>query len=249
MMNTSITIKKFKIDDLPLSNSWLILGRIGSGKTTMMKNLLYFNKHKYCTAKIQTNDPEGYVDWCKIVDPIFVNLGYTTEGTKRYIDRCIKIMKTSEGQNSTESRSCLILDDIYDRKHFKSSEFIRLIKIMTRHSGSMIMFASHYPLEVPPIVRENCMYIAIFDFDQPNTRKKLYENYGGCCGSKEIFNAILDKFSINHNCIIINNKNHSTNIMDKIFYYEPIEINKKWRFGCDECKLWNDKRLKKDYKN
>src|SRR5260221_265875 len=143
MMNTSITIKKFKIDDLPLSNSWLILGRIGSGKTTMMKNLLYFNKHKYCTAKIQTNDPEGYVDWCKIVDTIFVNLGYTTEGTKRYID----------------------------------------------------------------------------------------------------------KFSINHNCIIINNKNHSTNIMDKIFYYEPIEINKKWRFGCDECKLWNDKRLKKDYKN
>src|SRR6056297_2630552 len=83
----NVYISEFKIDDLPLSCTWFIVGCPGSGKSTLIDNLVYYNKHKYPVARAFSGTDTGYKELSKRFHSLYVSNYYDEEEEKRHIRR------------------------------------------------------------------------------------------------------------------------------------------------------------------
>src|SRR5579863_3687212 len=86
-MEREITIKEFRIEDIPLSCTFILVGPPGSGKSSMIENLCYYNKHKYPVARIFMGTDDGYKKFCNIFHPLYVSNYYDENQEKSHILR------------------------------------------------------------------------------------------------------------------------------------------------------------------
>jgi hypothetical protein len=243
-----VTIREFPIEDIPLSCTWIIISSPGGGKTTLEQNLMYHHKHRYPIAKIMTGSNTAYEEFCGITHPLYVSNGYDEKEHAKFMFRQ-RVQQDENGNHNPDSAAILILDDVgEDTKIFKNKYMKGTFKIGSRHWTNLVVVSMHYAVEMPPDVRNNASYIAIFRENNEASRKKLYENYGGICGTYKNFCDLLDQLTGDHCCMIISKRTESTNLEDCIFWYRT-QITPRFKFGCREYREWAETRYDKDYVN
>ena len=90
--------------------------------------------------------------------------------------------------------------------------------------------------------------------------KKIYNNFGGICGSYKIFSQLMDEFTGNFQCLVFKKGGQSNRLEDCVFWAKAHgwrwnkDKGKKlhpypegWKFGCNEFKQWNKDRYNKNY--
>jgi hypothetical protein len=78
--------------------------------------------------------------------------------------------------------------------------------------------------------------------------KKLYENFGGICGSYDRFEQFMLQITGDYTCLIIKQGSQSNNPEECLFWYRTVPLEPDWKFGCSEYKEWGEKRYNKTYK-
>ena len=77
-----------------------------------------------------------------------------------------------------------------------------------------------FSLGIPPELRSNFDYIFLLAEDFISNRKRLYEHYAGMFPSFDIFTQVFNDITEDFGCMVINNRIHSKNITDKVFWYK-----------------------------
>jgi len=246
-MARELNIREFKIDDLPQSCSFIIIGRPGTGKSSFIKNVAYYNRHKYPTAKVITGDIDGYKEYKRIFTPLFTTFNYTQPDEDGWIQRQTKCV--DENDKGYIGNGCIhVLDDLSgDPKIYKSKEFQTMYKVGSRHWDSIIMTGLQYAIDMPLPVRRSSSYYVLFEEESPVELEKLYKHFGGVCGDKKDFYKILKEVTGNYTCLIIDNLSKSPKLEDKIFWYQTKKLPDDWKFGSEEFRGWSRERYDKEY--
>ena len=80
-----------------------------------------------------------------------------------------------------------------------------------------------YSLGIPPEMRSNFDYIFLLAEDFTNNRKRLYEHYAGMFPDFASFNDAFSVLTEDYGCMVINNKIHTTDITEKVFWFKAKE--------------------------
>lgn len=245
-MVESVEIHEFRIEDIPLSCTWIMIGAPGSGKTTLMENLCYYLKHRYPVARAFIGTEGGYKQMCRIFHPLFVSNYYSEDEERQHVLR----QKTCGMENPSKypgNYAINIIDDASDDPKVYKSKVIRgFFKLGSQHWSQLGMIGSQYAIDMPPDVRKAVSYVAIFREPEEIERKKLYTNFGGMAGSYDNFCDLMDQLTGDYTCLIFKKRSQSNNISDNVFWYKT-KVLDDWKFGCKEYRKWGEERYNKDY--
>lgn len=215
--------------------------------TTMIKNLAYFNKHRYPVARAFMGTEGGYQELCEIFHPLYVSNYYDEEEEKNHIHRQRKcVIENDKGYPGNYAIN--ILDDVSDDPRIYKSKVMRgIFKLGSQHWAQLAMVGSQYAIDLPTDIRTSVSYVAIFREPDDENRKKLYKNFGGITGSYQNFCSLMDQLTGDYTCIVLKRRSQSNDLEDCVFFYKTVELP-KWKFGCKEYHEWAEKRYNKDYK-
>ena len=117
----------------------------------------------------------------------------------------------------------LIMDDCMSSKGSWVKETNIRIIFNGRHHHLSFILTMQYSLGIPPEMRSNFDYIFLLAEDFTNNRKRLYEHYAGMFPDFASFNDAFTVLTEDFGCMVINNKIHTTDITEKVFWFKAKE--------------------------
>ena len=149
--------------------------------------------------------------------------------------------RAEDGKKLKDDRLMLVMDDCMSSKGgwIKDENILELF-FNGRHHHMSFILTMQYAVGIPPELRSNFDYIFLLGEDFISNRKRLYEHYAGMFPSFDIFQQVFSTVTENYGCMVINNRVHSKNITDKVFWYKAKPVP-DFKIGCNRYHKHHDK--------
>jgi nucleoside-triphosphatase THEP1 len=166
-----------------------IFGLPGSGKTTLMRYLIYNasikNEFDHCLLFSSTKGTKDY----DFLDEKYKFDAMNNEVIEKYINLCQK-----KNEKSIKTRGLIIFDDICGEQTFKSALFKKLFSNY-RHYGISIIVCQQMPVELPLSIRSIIKYACVYKYINKSDREKVYNCFGSMCENEKTFYELYDKYT------------------------------------------------------
>lgn len=226
------TMEKCRIDPNKGPPTIIIIGSRGTGKTYLLKQLMYFFR-KIPAGMIITGSEASAESFSEFFPKSFIYDEVDTDKIEKIAATQTKLRKKkTEGDYS----SCLIFDDCGYDKSITRKKIIKKIFCNGRHLKILLIMTVQYCKDIPPDLRSNADYVFILKENVLETRKKLWKEYAGIIGDFETFNQIMASCTDNRGVLVIDNTSVSNEIADNIFWYKASENIKPFKVGSPS--LW-----------
>jgi energy-coupling factor transporter ATP-binding protein EcfA2 len=215
-----------------------IIGKPGSGKSVLIKALLYAKRHLIPVGTVISGSEDTNQFYSKLFPQLFVY-----EKFKLSIIESVQKRQKLAKEQLSNSWAVLICDDCCeDVKVFSDPLMVGLMK-NSRHWNLMTIFANQYVFDFKPVIRQ-CID-GVFIFREPNmsSRKKIYDNFASIIPSFPLFCQILDDITTDYTCLYIHNQTSSNNWRECVYYYKAPLID-DFAFGCDEYRQFAQERTR-----
>jgi len=223
LQNKEFNFKRFRMDWIDPRRKVLAIAKTGSGKTVLVRDLLYHLRKKLQHGQVICPTDSLNKDYSSIIPKIFIHENYDTELIKKQL-KSQKQLVEKHGKHDTRTCSFLILDDcLHESKIWSKDQNMKKMFYAGRHYNILLIIAMQYPMGIPPELRTNIDYTFIFREPNMRNRKRLYENYAGVFESFTDFCAVLDNLTHDYGCMVICNNTHSNKIEDQVFWYKAKE--------------------------
>lgn len=220
----------------------VIIGKPGSGKSTLISDILYSKKDIYPVALAMSGTEDSNHFFKSIMPSTFV---YNEYNEKKVVD-FIKRQKLSK-QHLPNPWAVLIIDDCTDDPAIFRKPLQNSLYKLGRHWKMLYILSLQYSMDVRPSIRTNVDGTFIFREANPKFRKSLYENYAGIIPDYNLFCRMMDQLTSDHTAIYINNTAGSNDWKECVFWYKARLVPKNFRFGCDDYYAFHESRYNKDY--
>jgi hypothetical protein len=229
-MNSSshLHIKQFNIKNINI-NSYkskiIIIGNHQTGKTTIVKDILYHNRDIPLGTIISCIKKDQQI-YSSIVHDQMIHQSYNKRIIENVVNRQQQITKLQYDEkkytcsSNIDPRAFLIMDDcLYDNSWTKNKN-IRCLIMNEYFLQILLIITMQYSLNIPPTIRTNFNYIFICGNTSLSNRKRIFNNFASEFSTFEIFCEVLDQCTTNYECLVIDNASSSNNIEDRIFWYK-----------------------------
>lgn len=217
-----LKIRKFDMKTMPPDAVVLLVGKRGTGKSTLLKDIMYhMREHLHCGVAM-----------CPTLDGVSVEgdgLGSYVPGPlihdcykPQVIDKMLNYQKKSVkkvGKENTK-RQFVILDDIgFDRKAVKGTE-MRFLVLNGRHRRIFFINAIQYLCDLPPDLRANVDVVFCLRDAIMTNKERLWKNFFGCFSDFPTFSQTMDALTSDYSAMVLNNRTQSTKLEDMVFHYK-----------------------------
>lgn len=213
----SVTIKRFNPAAAQVNRAYLIIGKKGSGKSTVMFTLLseLCNRIDYATAMCGTRDGIEKLNRVLPSEVIY------TEFNQAAFCRIVNTLNIISRKPGYEKITAVVLDDLaYGKSAFKSDE-MRMALMNGRWLGLMLILTQQYLMDIGPDLRGNFDYIFAMAETAKKTRQKLYDLYFGVFNSFNDFDRVFTQVtSKKGRALVLDTTSSSNNVQDRVFYYD-----------------------------
>jgi ABC-type dipeptide/oligopeptide/nickel transport system ATPase component len=237
-MVKTISIKELNIDSIRPNTESLksnlggskitIIGKPGSGKSVLIKHLLYAKKHVIPTGLVISGSEDSNKFYSRLFPDLFIYEKYKKDVVENFIKRQ-KLAK----EHLPNGWSVLVMDDCMDDIKIFNDPLLQGLFKNGRHWNMMAIFANQYVFDFKPNIRTNID--GVFIFREPNqaNREKIYKNFASIIPSYTIFCQLMNELTTDYTCIYINNQIQSNEWTDAVFYFKADQVP-DFRFGCDD---------------
>jgi hypothetical protein len=243
-------LKKFDISSIPDDKVIVFIGRRETGKTFLVKDLLYYHRDVPIGTVISPTE-DANESYSKIIPSLFIHDEYTPELIENVLKRQKRVTKMMNkeknqyGKSMIDPRTFLLLDDcLYDNVWSKDKN-MKYIFMNGRHQKVLLLITMQYPLGIPPNLRTNVDYTFILREPFVNNRKKIYENYAGMFPTFEVFNSVMDQCTENFECLVIHNNAKSNKLEDQVFWYKA-DAHENFTVGSREFWQMHNQKVAED---
>ena len=216
----------------------VLIGRRDTGKTFLVKDLLYFHQDIPIGTVISgTEAGNGF--YGKLVPKLFIHEEYNSVLIENVLRRQRAVMKQCNHEMevykkvSIDPRTFVILDDCLYDNTWARDKLMRALFMNGRHWKVMLIITMQYPLGIPPNLRTNIDYVFILRENSLANRKKIWENFASMVPTLESFCSVMDQTTENYGALVLNNNAKSNKITDQIFWYKA-EDRPDYRLGAKE---------------
>lgn len=191
----------------------VIVGKRGSGKTTVALDLMYHLQNDIDIA-ISVSETADVTAALNGVIPTCLQYN---KATPTLITNLLK-QQEADNLNGRCKNMLLFLDDVaWDQKFMKSEEFKRLV-FNGRHRNITVIFTLQYAMELPPALRMNTDMCITMNEKIRHYRKNLHEQYFGMMSYEE-FNTIMDIATKGYSCLVLDNRIKRDQLHEILFWY------------------------------
>jgi len=209
----SLKLKKWNPAKIPDSCVIVIVAKRNSGKSYLLRDILYHKRHALKSGIVFSPTEEGTGFFGKFIPGLFIYSEFDRDAIQRLIDRQKKLSKQGKADPVF-----LVLDDMaYDKKVF-NDKIMRNLVFNGRHYKINLLICSQYLIDMPPSLRSNVDYLITLR-DNTN-REKLHKHMFSIFRTFDQFNAVMDVVTENYGCLVLDNISHSNNIEECVFHYK-----------------------------
>ena len=229
----SIRIRKFDSSSIKESRIIFILGKRNTGKSVLMKDLLYhMPRPDYVVAMAPTEDT------LRMYREFLPESSIFNHFSQEKLDRIVSVQR--ELVNRNKKRSLLIiLDDCLYQKGVLKSTSMRSIFFNGRHDHISLICAAQYMMEVDVSLRTNVDYIFSMRENILTNRQKLYKYYFGQFAKFEEFDKVMNACTQEYKALVLDGTVSSTSPTDCVLWYKarvdvpPFRLSKGifWTFS------------------
>lgn len=226
-----LKIKRFDLKKMAENCTIAMIAKRASGKSYLTREILYHKRDLPAAIAISRTEklnkfygefiPDIYIydefD-TSILNKIFARQGKMNEDNKKRLEN---------GKKPKDDRLMIIMDDCMSSKGtwVKDQNILELFFNGRHHHVSFIL-TMQFALGIPPEMRSNFDYIFLLAEDFKSNRKRLYEHYAGMFPSLESFEKVFTEITQNYGVMVIDNRVHSTDITEKVYWYKAKETPK-----------------------
>lgn len=249
-----LPIKEFKLSDMCINPSIVMIAKRGSGKSVVCKALLNHFKDIPVGLIISPTDRLS----CFFGDffpKTYIHYEYKSEIITRLIARqkaMIKKKQVREEKGKTlDTRSFVIMDDCLSQKGswVKDQPILELL-FNGRHYHIMYILTMQYPLGITPELRSNFDYIFLLAEDFVSNLKRIYDHYAGMFPDFNSFRQTFGQLTEDYGCMVISNRGQRKTFLDKIFWYKaPSSYDNEPVIGCKQFRKFHELNYNNDWEN
>jgi hypothetical protein len=245
-----LQLRKFDISSISHDKVIILLGKRGTGKSVLVRDVLYNNRDIPVGSIVSPTEQSNHF-YSDMVPHIFIHDELTPEIISKVIQRQLKQNKSIEkqkkvyGSSSIDSRMFLILDDCMFDSSWTHDKGIRYLFMNGRHLPLMLLITMQHPLGIPPSLRTNVDFVFILRENVVSNRKKIWVNYAGMFPTFDAFCQVMDQCTEDYECLVINNNVQSNKLEDQVFWYKA-DIRDNFKIGSRE--VWDLARRTKPAK-
>ncbi len=208
-------LQKFDINSITANNACplvIIVGRRNTGKTVLVRDILYHNQDFPHGTIISNTGEEADGMYSKLMNTECIHDKYNPE----IIDQVVIRQQESE---FNDQRTMLILDDcIFDNEWWDRNTVMNKVLTDKRELKIMSIVTLQYPLGLPPLLRSKIDYTFIFRNIPDRCKQITYNNYASIIPTYELFCQLLDRYTDSFSCLVIHNTQEEWT--NKIFWHK-----------------------------
>jgi len=220
----------------------VVIGKPGTGKSTLITGLLYAKKHIFPIGMAMSGSEDTNHAFAEIMPSTFVYNEYDEEKIKDFVKR-----QKLARQHLSNSWGVLILDDCTDDPKVFNKPLQNALFKKGRHWKMMYLLSLQYAMDIKPAIRTNIDGIFILREPIESNREKIYRNYASIIPTYELFCDLMDQLTEDYHSIYIHNATRSNKWQDCVFYWKAPRAPKGWKFGCPEYWKFHEDRYNTEY--
>jgi Cdc6-like AAA superfamily ATPase len=201
--DTAVPFQTFNLDNMVINPSIMIIGKSGTGKSTIVTNIL-----------------DGLDE--TVLDNSLIISQFNNFYSDRYPNIDIKHKYSSElieGFLKNKNPGVIVLDDCLQQL-FCKDQGLRELLFNGRHYHKTVVMTSQNSLILQPDLRANCDYVFLLSESFPKYQRKLYDYYAGPFPSFETFKDTFSHMTRDFGAMVITNRGVGMNILDKIHRFK-----------------------------
>jgi hypothetical protein len=223
IMSVNLQLKKFDVSRIRDDQVVVLIGKRGTGKSFLTKDILYYHRDIPLGTVISGTEGANHF-YSDIIPKILIHEEYSPLIIANFMKRQKKMLKRiDKGEIDLDNRAFLIFDDCLYDDSWKRDKNIRGVFMNGRHYKIFYILTMQYPLGIPPNLRTNIDYVFILRENIMSNRKRIYEHYAGMFPSFEMFCSTMDQCTENFECLVIDNNSKGNKIEDQVYWYKAEE--------------------------
>ena len=248
---TRLPIKKFNIHEMVDHCTIAMIAKRATGKSFLTREIM-FQKRNIASAIAISRTEKLNSFYSEFIPDSYIFSEYESEILTRIYERQAHINEDNKrrvkaGKKPKDDSLMLIMDDCMSSKGtwLKHPNILELF-FNGRHHHISFILTMQYAVGIPPEMRSNFDYIFLLAEDTISNRKRLYEHYAGMFPTFDIFQQVFTDLTENYGMMVINNRVHSKNITDKVFWYKAKQVP-TFKIGCNKFKKFHEKAYDNDW--
>lgn len=252
------TIHPINIKDTKQGAKYILIGAPGTGKSTLIKDIMYFKKHIIPIGHVFSGTDDSNKFFTDFFPDSFI---FTEEQLSSYMGKkeheslleenpVVKFKRRQQlASTYLEPRNIVpwaleIFDDCTSDTRYLKRPPIQAIYKNGRHWRMLHLASYQFCLDMPTNIRTNVNGVFIMKEGNPKMRDRLFVNYSDGGMDRYEFDYIMDQLTEDYCAMYINKRAKSNRVDETILYYksDPKRIPIDWKFGCkDFWRFHNDR--------
>lgn len=246
-----LKIKRFDLKKMAENCTIAMIAKRASGKSYLTREILYHKRDLPAAIAISRTEKLNTF-YGEFIPDIYIYDEFDTSILTKIFARQAKMNEDNKkrlenGKKQKDDRLMIIMDDCMASKGtwVKDQNILELFFNGRHHHVSFIL-TMQFALGIPPEMRSNFDYIFLLAEDFKSNRKRLYEHYAGMFPSLESFEKVFSDITQDYGVMVIDNRVHSTDITEKVFWYKAKETP-KFTLGSKKYIKYHKRKYEKNH--